>query len=962
MHKKATNMERKMSYNEKEINLIQFWEDNKIFEKSVDQRSENKPYIFYDGPPFATGLPHYGHILSFVTKDVFPRYWTMKGYRCERKWGWDCHGLPIESICEEALNIRQKNEIYEMGISNFNEFCRSKVLWYTNEWKNTVDRMGKWIEFENSYKTMDNTYMETVWYIFKKIYTEGFVYKGKKVLYYCPRCETPLSNFEISMDNSYKDITEESITAKFKLKEEPSTYLLAWTTTPWTLIGNVALAVNSDQAYVKIKIANESLILIKNQLDLIKDKYEIIEEFKGKELLNKKYEPLYQIATNADGNSYIVIDGGEDVLSEEGTGIIHLALYGEFDYDMIKKYNLPIIQHIDEHGELKSGPKDWIGIWFKNLDEEVLEDLKQRNLLFNSEAYTHSYPFCYRCDTPLMYNALDAWFIDIQRIKPRLLENNRKINWYPKEISKRFQSIIETAPDWCISRNRFWATAMPIWVCEKCNEIKVIGSVKELQENAVEEVPDDLDLHRHIVDEIHLRCPICERVMNRIPEVFDCWLESGSMPYAAKHYPFENVEWFKSNFPSDFVSEYIGQVRAWFYYMHVISTLLFDEIPFKNVVVNGNILAEDGTKMSKSKRNFPDPNLIVEKYGADALRIYLLSSQLMRAEDLNFKEEIVKQVYRRFNLLLINVLRFYSMIEINELTANITTSENILDKWVINLLNVLIRDVSLRMDDYDTAEVSRLFFSFVENLSTWYLKNSRERFKSENLKEKLTAMNTLSYILSNLSKLLAPLVPFISEMIYKKLKDKGLIDLISVHLESWPSFDEKLINPKIHEKMELTREIVKRSLELRENSKIPVRQILQKVVLNGVSLEKEYLDVIARAINVRNVIIENEKEKELLVDLDTEITLELKLEGIARNLIRHLNNYRKKLKLSTKNRIDLYLTTNDKEILKALDIYKEKIKKVIQADNIFKNVENMTDSKQFKIDNNMVEVFIEVKN
>ncbi|MFX0081636.1 MAG: isoleucine--tRNA ligase [Candidatus Hodarchaeota archaeon] len=951
-----------MSYNEKEIELIQFWKDNKIFEKSVEQRPENNPYIFYDGPPFATGLPHYGHILSFVTKDVFPRYWTMKGYHCERKWGWDCHGLPIESICEEALNLRQKNEIYEMGISEFNEFCRSKVLWYTNEWKNTVDRMGKWIEFENSYKTMDNTYMETVWYIFKKIYMEGFVYKGKKVLYYCPRCETPLSNFEISMDNSYKDVTEESVTAKFKLKEEPNTFLLAWTTTPWTLIGNVALAVNSEQVYVKIKIDSDFLILIKNQLDLIKDKYEIIEEFKGKKLLDKKYEPLYQVATDSNGNGHTVIDGGDDVLSEEGTGIIHLALYGEFDYDMIKKYNLPLIQHIDEHGELKSGPKDWIGMWFKNLDEEVLEDLKQRNLLFNSETYTHSYPFCYRCDTPLMYNALDAWFIDIQRIKPRLLENNQKINWYPKEISKRFQSIIETAPDWCISRNRFWATAMPIWVCEECHEIKVIGSVKELQENAVEEVPNDLDLHRHIVDEIHLTCPTCKRVMNRIPEVFDCWLESGSMPYAAKHYPFENVEWFKSNFPSDFVSEYIGQVRAWFYYMHVISTLLFDEIPFKNVVVNGNILAEDGTKMSKSKRNFPDPNLIVEKYGADALRIYLLSSQLMRAQDLNFKEEIVKQVYRRFNLLLINVLRFYSMIEINDLTVDLTISENILDKWIISLLNVLIRDITQRLDDYDTAEVSRLFFSFVEDLSTWYLKNSRERFKSENINEKLTAMNTLSYILSNLSKLLAPLTPFISEMIYKKLRERGLVDLISVHLESWPSFDEKLINLKIHEKMDLAREIVKRSLELRENSKIPVRQILQKVILKGVSLKKEYLDVIARVINVRNVIIENEEEKELLVDLDTEITSKLRLEGIARNLIRHLNNYRKKLKLSPKNRINLYLTTKDKEILEALDTHEEKIKNLIQADNIFKKVESNVDSKQFKIDNNLVEVYIEVKN
>lgn len=951
-----------MSYNEKEIELIQFWKDNKIFEKSVEQRPEKNPYIFYDGPPFATGLPHYGHILSFVSKDVFPRYWTMRGYRCERKWGWDCHGLPIESICEKALNLKRKNEIYEMGISNFNEFCRSKVLWYTNEWKNTVERMGKWIEFDNSYKTMDNTYMETVWYIFKKIYNEGFVYKGKKVLFYCPRCETPLSNFEISMDNSYKDITEESITAKFKLKEEPRTFLLAWTTTPWTLIGNVALAINSELKYVKIKVDDEFLILIKNKLDIIKDEYEIIEEFKGKELINKNYDPLYQISPNSNGNGHIVIDGGEDVLSDEGTGIIHLAIYGEFDYEMIKKYDLPIIQHIDEHGELTSGPKDWIGMWFKDVDEEVLEDLKQRNLLFNSEDYTHSYPFCYRCDTPLIYNALDAWFINIQRIKPRLLETIEKIKWYPKAISNRYQNIVETAPDWCISRNRFWATAIPIWLCEECNEIKVIGSIKELQENAVQEVPDNLDLHRHIVDEIHIRCPSCKKVMNRISEVFDCWLESGSMPYAAKHYPFENVEWFKTNFPSDFVSEYIGQVRAWFYYMHVISILLFNEIPFKNVVVNGNILAEDGTKMSKSKRNFPDPNLIVEKYGADALRIYLLSSQLMRAQDLNFKEEIVKQVYRRFNLLLINVLKFYSMIENNDLAINLTSSDNILDKWIISMLNVLIRDVTQRMDDYDTSEASRLFFNFIEDLSTWYIKNSRDRFKSENENIKLSAMNTLSYILSNLSKLLAPLTPFISEMIYQKMKKEGIVHLNSVHLEPWPVFNEKLINLKIHEKMVLTREIVKKSLELRENSKIPVRQILQKIILKGGSLKNEYLDVIARAINVRNVIIETGEEKELLVDLDTEITSELKLEGIARNLIRHLNNYRKKLNLSTKNRIDLYITTNNKEVIEALETHEERIKKLIQADNIIRNVEDKMKGKKFKIDNNIIEAYIEVKN
>ncbi len=950
----------KISYNEKEEELLEFWKDNEIFEKSVEQRPNNKPYIFYDGPPFATGLPHYGHILSFVTKDVFPRYWTMKGHRCERKWGWDCHGLPIESICERALNLRQKNEIYEMGLDEFNEYCRSKVLWYTNEWKETVERMGKWIDFDNSYKTMDNTYMETVWYIFKKIYTEGFVYRSKKILFYCPRCETPLSNSEISMDNSYKDITEQSIIAKFKLKGEGRTYFLAWTTTPWTLIGNVALAVNSEQKYVKIKHNNEYLIMIKNQLDIIKTGYQIVEEFKGEALINKDYEPLYQVSKDTNKKAHFIIDGGSEVLSDEGTGIIHLAIYGEFDYEMIKKYDLPTIQHIDEHGDLADGPRDWLGMWFKDVDEVVLKDLEHRKLLFNAEDFTHSYPFCYRCDTPLIYNALDAWFIDIQRIKPRLLETNERINWYPKEISRRYQSIVNSAPDWCISRNRFWATAMPIWECEECKQIKVVGSVKELQENAVENVHDNLDLHRHIVDKIHLRCSNCGKIMNRVPEVFDCWLESGSMPYSAKHYPFENMKWFEHNFPSDFVSEYIGQVRAWFYYMHVISILLFDDIPFKNVVVNGIILAEDGTKMSKSKRNFPDPNYIIEKYGADALRIYLMSSQLMRAQDLNFKEEIVKQVYRRFNLLLVNVLKFYSLINIDNLTMDITHSDNILDRWIISLLNNLIRIITQLMDDYDTAEVSRLLFKFIEDLSTWYIKNSRFRFKSENIIDKITAMNTLSYILYNLAKLLAPLTPFISEIIYQKLKERGLVNLKSVHLEYWPKINEALIDSEVHKNMDMTREIVRKCLELRDKSKIPIRQVLNKVTLRGVNLDKEYLELIANVINVRHVLIEKEDDLELLVELDTVITPELKLEGIVRTLIRHINNLRKQLNLSTKNRINLYLKTTNKEIIDALGKYEDKIKKMIQADTIIQNVNGKEEIKKFKIENDLVKAFIEI--
>ncbi|MBY9019965.1 MAG: isoleucine--tRNA ligase [Candidatus Lokiarchaeota archaeon] len=949
-----------MSYIKKEEEIIQFWKKNNIFEKSVESRSKKNPYVFYDGPPFATGLPHYGHILSFVTKDVFPRYWTMKNHRCERKWGWDCHGLPIESICERELNLKHKNEIYEMGLSEFNEFCRSKVLWYTNEWKKTVERMGKWIEFDNAYKTMDNSYMETIWYIFKKIYDEGYVYRGKKVLLYCPRCETPLSNFEISMDNSYKDVTEKSVIAKFRLKDSSNTFLLAWSTTPWTLIGNVALAVNSRLNYVKVRIDEEFLILIKSRLDLINEDYELIDEFKGEFLLNKSYDPLYQVSIDIEKLGHFIIDGGEEVLSDEGTGIVHMAIYGEFDYEMINKYDMPIIQHIDEQGKLADGPKEWIGMWFKDVDEEVLKDLDSRNLLYKTEDHNHSYPFCYRCDTPLLYNALDAWFINIQKIKPTLLKTNEGIKWYPKEISKRYYNIIESAPDWCISRNRFWATAMPIWICEQCNSIKVIGSVKELQENAIETVNDNLDLHRHIVDDIHLKCVECGNIMNRVSEVFDCWLESGSMPYAAKHYPFENVDWFKHNFPSDFVSEYIGQVRAWFYYMHVISILMLDEIPFKNVVVNGNILAEDGTKMSKSKRNFADPSLIIETYGADALRIYLLASQLMRAKDLNFKEEIVKQVYRRFNLLLLNVLKFYSLFETNNLSSDIPISENILDRWIIDLVNNLTRDVTQRLDDYDPGEASKFIINFVENLSTWYIKNSRTRFKSESREEKLAAMNTLTYVLHTLSKILAPLTPFISEMIYQKLREKNLVKYESVHLDFWPDFDQSLSFPNLNAKMSLTKEIVQKSLELREKVKIPLRQVLKKITLKGVRLEDEFLEIVKNALNVKEVVIKDEELTELTIDLDTEITKELKLEGIARNLVRNINNHRKKMELSTINRIRLYLSTEDDEILETISRHQDYIKKMVQADVIFNKTDNSRDVKTFKINQSEVSTYFEV--
>lgn len=946
----------KLSRADKEKELVEFWDKNRTFEKSVDSRPSEKQYVFYDGPPFATGLPHYGHILGLTSKDVFPRFWTMKGFRVERKWGWDCHGLPIENIVEKDLDISEKKEIEKMGVDKFNESCRSKVLYFADEWKKTVRRMGKWIEFDDSYKTMDNTYMESVWHIFKRLHDEGYIYEGKKILLYCPRCQTPLSNSEIAMDNSYRDVTEKSLTAKFKLKGEDKTFLLAWTTTPWTLIGNVALAVNPELTYVKVELNGEYLIIAKDLVSTIKYDVDIISEMKGRDLLGVEYEPLYEVPSDKKG--YYVIDGGNDVSAEEGTGIVHMAVYGEFDYQMIKKYNLPIIQHVGNHGGLTLGPEKWIGVWFKKADAHVIDDLEERGLLFETINYTHSYPFCYRCETPLFYNAVDSWFVDIQKIKSRLLEKNDEINWYPDHLKEgRFKNILETAPDWSISRNRFWATAIPVWKCdsEECNHLEVIGSISELKEKASSEVADDVDLHKHIVDKIKLKCSECGSSMSRIPEVLDCWFESGSMPYAAKHYPFENKEWFKDNFPADFVSEYIAQVRAWFYYMHVLSVILFDKAPFKNVVVSGTVLAADGSKMSKSKNNFPDPNKLFEEYSADSLRFYLMSSPLMRAQDLNFKEDNVKEIYRKVILILENVVKFYDLFSGSNSEFNDVSSKNLLDTWIISKTNMLVRDVTNGLEDYDTAFVCSELTKFIDELSTWYVRRSRARFKSEDENDKGDAVKTLGFVLRRVSQVMAPITPFISEEIHQLLR-KGNESVLgeSVHLEDWPSFDLEKINEKSHELMDEVRTIVSKALDEREKVKIPVRQALSTLFVKhkGLELSDDYLELIKEEVNVKKVVVSDDSE-ELACALDTVLTDELLQEGIIRDLIRKINGYRKESNLTVKDRIVLFVETSDDLILKAIDAFKEDLMSQVQAEDIKLKIDDV-DKKEVVVNKNPV--------
>ncbi|TSC56808.1 MAG: isoleucyl-tRNA synthetase [Parcubacteria group bacterium Gr01-1014_18] len=934
--------EQKKSFlSEIEEKILEFWDKDKTFEKSVNERPESKPYVFYDGPPFATGLPHYGHILASTSKDMVPRYWTMKGYRVERRWGWDCHGLPIENIAEKELKISGKKAIEEMGIDKFNEFCRSKVLTYAKDWGTIVRRIGRWVDFDNAYMTMDNSYIESVWWAFKQMHGKGLIYEGKKVLLYCSRCETPISNFEIAMDNSYKDVEEETAIAKLKIKNEKlkigttnNTYFLAWTTTPWTLVGNLALAINKDFEYVVVAKdgMNEQMILAKSAFEKQQDLYagySVVETVRGEKLLDLEYEPLYEM--NAGGKrGFYALDGGADVTADDGTGMVHMAMYGEFDYEMAKKYDLPQIIHLDEMGKLKEGPEAWKGVYFKKLNGLVLEDLKSRGLLFASPKHSHSYPFCYRCATPLYYAPIPAWFIAVSKIKSRLLELNATgkntngkdvgINWVPDHLKEgRFKNSLEGAPDWNISRNRYWASSIPVWKCVDCGKQEVFGSVQELRDKAtnLKELgleKAEIDLHKHVVDKILVECE-CGKSMHRIPEVIDCWVESASMPFAAEHYPFENAKKFEHSFPAQFVSEYIAQTRAWFYVCLVLSGAVFDKIPFENVVVTGTIMAEDGTKMSKSKGNYPDPMGLINRFGVDALRLYLMSSPVMKGESLNFSEKGVDEMAKKVVMLLYNVVNFYELFVTNPprspfdkgeegvvspslvkgrvgvgFVASTPSTGNILDRWILSKLNTLITEMTEKYDRYELVDGTRLLPSFIDELSTWYVRRSRDRFKGEDEADRQSALATLGFVLSELSKLLAPVAPFTAEQVWMRLGNKT-----SVHLEPWP-VASKGVDEKVVEEMDFVRKIVEDVHRQRAEAGVKVRQPLGKVELTlPFGLSRDLVDILKDEVNVLEVI---QKKGEWKVALDTQLTEELKKAGMFRELVRQINGMRKESGLS----------------------------------------------------------------
>ena len=930
------------NFSEAERSILSFWQDGGIFDKSLVKDSPKGDYVFYDGPPFATGTPHYGHIVASVMKDVVPRYQTMRGYHVERKWGWDCHGLPIENIVEKELGTKNKKDIEELGVGKFNDMCRAKVMTYAKEWERVISRLGRWVDFDNAYKTMDLNYMESVWWTFKQLWDKGLIYKDYRSMYICPRCETTLSQSEVT--EGYKDIKDLSAIAKFELVDEPGTFVLAWTTTPWTLIGNVALAVGKEIEYVKVKFDGANYILAKGRLEeVFKNKnYEVLDACKGSDLIGQAYKPLFNYYSedknleNRDNGWKIY--AADFVTTEDGTGVVHIApAFGEDDMNLGKQESLPFIQHVGLDGMFKKEVADFPGLHVKPredhlaTDVEIIKYLAAHNLLFSKEKYEHSYPHCWRCDTPLINYAASSWFVGVTKIKDKLRETAKEIKWSPDYIKNgRFGNWLEGARDWSISRQRFWASAIPIWECPAGHR-HVVSSVAELEERTGKHIDD---IHKDKVDPLVFACPECGAPMRRITDVIDCWFESGSMPYAQLHYPFENKEKLEKNFPAQFIAEGADQTRAWFYYLHVIAGGIKETEAFKHVIVNGIVLAEDGKKMSKKLKNYPDPSLVMEKYGADALRAYLLSSPVMQAENLNFTESGVRESLRKNVMTLWNVYRFYE-IYAGEYDGREVTAENILDAWILAKLKVLNIEVTAAMEAYNLPKAMRPITEFIDELSTWYLRRSRERFKSEVESDKQAVLAMTRFVLLTLAKIMAPFMPFIAERLWQEVSGYKLEKRDeSVHLQSWPNLGQLTEEEEaVLANMQLARKGVELALSARDAAGIKIRQMLNSAEFTGGGkLAEQYFVLLSEELNVRSVSWQGGGGS-LEVKLDTVITLELQREGNKREIIRAINSLRKEAGLTVADRIEILIESSE-ESFSWLAGWSEELKKATLADVI----------------------------
>ena len=865
MYKKVST---DMNFVGREKEVEKFWEENHIFEKSIEEREGCPEYIFYDGPPTANGKPHIGHVLTRVIKDMIPRYRTMKGYMVPRKAGWDTHGLPVELEVEKSLGLDGKDQIEKYGLEPFIKKCKESVWKYKGMWEDFSSTVGFWADMEHPYVTYHNTFIESEWWALKQIWEKGLLYKGFKIVPYCPRCGTPLSAQEVAQ--GYKDVKERSAVVRFKVKDEDA-YILAWTTTPWTLPSNLALCVNPEEDYAKVKAADGytyymACALLDTVLGKLgeegKPAYEILETYKGTELEGKEYEPLYQCAADAAAKQnkkafYVTCD--TYVTLTDGTGVVHIApAFGEDDANVGRKYGLPFVQLVDEKGNMAESTP-FAGLFVKKADPEVLKDLDARGLLFDAPKFEHSYPHCWRCDTPLIYYARESWFIKMTAVRDDLIANNNTINWIPESIGKgRFGDWIENVQDWGISRNRYWGTPLNIWECE-CGHMHSIGSIAELKEMS-DNCPDDIELHRPYIDAVTIKCPKCGKEMRRVPEVIDCWFDSGSMPFAQHHYPFENQDLFESQFPADFISEAVDQTRGWFYSLLAISTLIFNKAPYKNVIVLGHVQDENGQKMSKSKGNAVDPFDALEKYGADAIRWYFYINSAPWLPN-RFHGKAVTEGQRKFMGTLWNTYAFFVLYaNIDEFDATKYTLEydklSVMDKWLLSKMNTMVKEVDSNLENYRIPEAARALQEFVDDMSNWYVRRSRERFWAKGMEQdKINAYMTLYTALVTVSKAAAPMIPFMTEEIYQNLVCSIDADAPeSVHLCLFPEVNEEQIDPELEENMDHVLKLVVMGRACRNTSNIKNRQpIGQMFVKAGFSLPEFYQEIVADELNVKNV-------------------------------------------------------------------------------------------------------------